>query len=189
MHNETVRIGYQGIEGSYCEKALMEFIHKYKFKDVEIIPLISSYEVAKSLFEHTIDYGVVAIDNTIGGKVIETEEILKNNNFEIVDSTKIRIHHFLFKKKNTLIKNIKRVASHEQAIKQTKNTIEKKFGNLERVFISDTALAAKMLYEDELDDNTVVICSKDAGNKYSLHCIYKNIEDSKSITEFVLLKK
>ena len=80
------------------------------------------------------------------------------------------------------------MASHEQAIKQTRENIRKILGDVTIINADDTALSAKLLSENNYSDNTAIICSQKAGKKYELDCIAKNIEDKESITKFVLLK-
>ena len=184
-----MKIGYQGIEGSNSEKATFKFINVMKLdkESIDLVPLVTSYEVANKLKNNKIDYGVMAIKNSIGGIVKETNNVL-NNSLKCINTIDIEIHHCLFKKKKIDINNIKKIASHEQAILQCKNNINKLFINkeLEFIYIKDTALAAKLLDENELDDEIAIICSKDAGTKYDLDCIYENLEDGKSVTEFGL---
>ena len=119
------KIGYQGIEGSWSHEATFRFIKQMNLKNVKMVPLINSYQVAKELIEGNIDYGVMAINNSIGGIVKETDDALKKNNFINVSSIDLPIHHCLFKKKNVSIDNINKIISHEQAIKQTKQNIKK----------------------------------------------------------------
>ena len=71
-----MKIGYQGIQGSNSEKAAKEFIKKNNLKNVELIPLVNSEQVVRSILEKKIEYGVMAIKNSIAGNVKETETVL-----------------------------------------------------------------------------------------------------------------
>ena len=75
---ETIKIGYQGMEGSNSEKAAKELALKRRFTAVEYVPLISSKGVIDALENGTIDYGVVATKNSQGGEVLESMVALKN---------------------------------------------------------------------------------------------------------------
>ncbi|MBQ2639389.1 MAG: hypothetical protein IJF92_01300 [Bacilli bacterium] len=181
------KIGYQGIKYSNSYYATLEFINKEKLGEIELIDLTTSKNVIDNLISKNIDYAVLAIKNSIVGEVKETKKVL-NNSFKIISKIKIPIHHCLFRKKYVKNENIKYIASHEQAILQTKNNINKMFNNIEYIYTKDTALSAKLLNENKLDKNSAVICPYQAGVKYNLHCIKKNIEDkSDNYTEFVLL--
>ena len=184
-----MKIGYQGISGSNSQQAAYRFIEKLHFDETKLIPLINSERVCTYLLENKIDYGVVAIENSIGGIVTETERVLDNNDLVVVSQELLNIHHCLFKKKGVLNSDIKFIASHVQAIFQTKNSIAKLFSDVEYLEVDDTALAAKLLCEGKLSDNTAVICSKKAGLSYNLECIMENIEDEDdNFTKFLLLK-
>ena len=86
-----------------------------------------------------------------------------------------------YSRKDTLIGEIKYVASHIQAIKQTYKTIKNKFKNIKIVETKDTALAAKMLLEGEIPRDTVIICNKEIGLMYDLEHILEDVSDNKRI--------
>lgn len=186
--NKEYKIGYQGISGSYSETASKMFINNLGLLNIEIIPLVNSYNVFESLLNGKIDFGVMAISNSIGGIVKETNDVLKNTLYTEVSSLELPICHCVFKKKNIKIEQIKYIASHEQAIKQTRKNISKIFSDVKIKYIEDTALAAKLLHENKLDETTAVICSEQVGKKYNLDCIKKDIADGNSITTFILVK-
>ena len=71
------KIGYQGIEGSWAEEATRIFIKKLGLKNTRAIPLINSRTVAKKLIDGDIDYGVMAVKNSIGGTVAETSAAMR----------------------------------------------------------------------------------------------------------------
>ena len=179
-----MKIGYQGIEGSNSEAVAKQF-EKSLHKECVLIPLVNSKNVVDALENNVIDYGVMATYNILGGIVTETKEALKNKNFKLIETIRIPIHHCLFKKKNVDLANIRTIASHEQALKQTNEHIRHLFPNVNTVQIDDTALAAKYLSEDILDNTVAVICRKNAGELFNLDLVYENIEDNTSnYTEF-----
>lgn len=176
---EKIKIGYQGIEGSNSENAATKIATKMKINNVEFIPLIDSANVVNELKADKIDYGVMAIKNSIAGEVIETKKALKNQNIKLVMKEVLPIHHYLFKKKEIDKEKIKVIASHKQALEQTKNNIRKLFLNIKILETQDTALAAKDLNKGILNSDVAVICTKKAGEIYGLDIVYKNIEDNK----------
>ena len=42
-----MKIGYQGIEGSYSHQASLKFIKNLKYEDVQLVPLITSQNVVE----------------------------------------------------------------------------------------------------------------------------------------------
>lgn len=150
--------------------------------------LISSKNVVNALIKEEIDIGVMAIKNNIGGIVNETRAVLNDDLIKIKEID-VDIHHCLFvKHENININQIKFVASHEQALMQTKSNLNIIFKNVKLIKIEDTALGAKRLKNGNLSDNYAVVCSMQAGLDNKLHLIKENIEDRASITTFGLFK-
>ncbi len=185
-----IRIGYQGIDGSNSETAAIKMASHLSLENVELVPLVSSQEVVNELLLGHIQYGVVAFRNNIGGIVSETQEAFASINYEIVMKSKMRIHHSLFVKgPNVDPSTVNKVISHEQALKQCEQYVEVKFPNAKIIRSEDTAISAQQLKDGYYDDQTAVICKKEAGEQRSLFLIDENIEDSESITEFLLIKQ
>ncbi len=172
-------IGYQGMEGSNSEEAAKRFIEKMNFTSLKLIPLVTAENVARELKNKNIDYGVFALENVLGGVVKETEIAMKNQKFNLVCTEKINIHHCIFKKTDINLKSIIGIASHIQALKQTKKNRKELFPDIKEIEVEDTAIAAKYLSQGKLAPNVAVICRKEAGKKYGLELIYENIEDNK----------
>lgn len=187
-----MKIGYQGMENSNSDSAARLFVErneKLRCEDVEYIPLVSSKNVVESLLSGKIDYGVLAIKNNVAGEVEETKEALEGaKKIKIIDSLDMKIHHCVFAlDKDT---KIEAVASHIQALIQTRKNIKRLFGNVQEIEVEDTAIAAKYLREGKLSKNTAVICPKNAGQKYSLTILYENIEDNAdNVTTFILVNR
>lgn len=123
-----MKIGYQGIvdSNSYC--AAMLFIKKNNIKNTQLIPLINSINVVDNLLNNKIDIGICAIYNNTAGIVQETKKALKNKKITILDELIIPINHSLYvKNTNITFDKIKYIASHEQALKQTKIYLNKNF--------------------------------------------------------------
>lgn len=184
----AIKIGYMGLRFSNSEEAALEFAKSNDWTDYELLPLVSSMNVVRSLENGESDFGVVASNNIGAGPVIETELALREkDNIELLQTKVVYIHHCVFVKRKDV--RIRTLASHVQALLQTKNTLEKLYPNTDRLEVEDTALAAKMLSEGLLPDSCAVICKKDAGKFYNLILEHENVEDRKdNLTTFTLLK-
>lgn len=186
-----MKIGYQGEIGSNAESATLKFIKEQGINEneVEIIPLTTSKNVVSYLKRGIIDYGVMAFKNKIAGTVKETYEATKDEYLEFVGTIILPIEHCIFKKKCAEKKEIKKIASHIQALKQTEKWRKEHFPNSEELVVEDTALAARLLHDNIYSDDTAVICRKNAGLMYDLDLIYENIYDEiGNATEFRVLK-
>lgn len=186
-----IRIGYQGEIGSNNEAAAKEFVKNNDWSDgeYELVPLVESRYVVSDLKAEKIDYGIVATHNSVAGTVKETYEAIKNENFEFVATIVLPIHQCLFIKRGVDINKIKYVASHIQALQQTRENRSRIYPNWEEIETNDTASAARDLSEGNFTDEYAVICRKNAGEQYGLILIHENIEDIQdNRTEFRVLK-
>lgn len=186
-----IKIGYQGIVGSNTYKVIDLFLKENQKEKVELIPLISSENVVKNLISKKIDIGVCAISNNTGGEVMETKNAIKNIDIKIIKEIIMPIHHCIYvKNKKVAFKDIKKIASHEQALKQVKNYIKNKFdSNIILLEEEDTAICADKLKNGELDKNTAVIINKETGESRGMFLLEENIEDNKNnSTKFIIFK-
>ena len=63
-----MRIGIQGIPGSFSEIAAKTYFHDGEF---EWVYLETSFNVCDALQNKAVDRGVIALENSIGGMVAE----------------------------------------------------------------------------------------------------------------------
>ena len=63
-------------------------------------------------------YGILPIENSIHGTVIAVYDLMKNYNFHIIKSIKLKINHALMANQGADLSNITEIFSHEQAIGQ-----------------------------------------------------------------------
>lgn len=183
-----MKIGYQGTEGSFSEIATEKLIERENLTNCELVPMASSENVCRGLEEGSIHFGVVAVENSIGGEVFETKKAFQSRKIHQVSSVAIPISQCLFKKTN-LIENdeILFVASHQQALMQCKDTLKRILKNYQLVTVEDTALAAKRLADNVYQDSTAVICSMKAGQINNLVLVQDNIQDSSGNTTYFKL--
>lgn len=180
------KMGYMGIPLSNSENAAQIMAKEYGM-DVEFIPLITSEGVVKALLDGSIDHGVVAVSNVTVGPVIETVKALTLGNIKKIAELGIPIHHCVFVKKKGV--KISAVASHIQALAQTKINVGKLFPGADSIEVDDTALAAEMLADGRLLEDTAVICGMAAGIHNTLVLVKENVEDDKeNMTYFALIE-
>lgn len=187
-----IKIGYQGIEGSYSRYAAEDLAKKIglDLSGVQFIGLVSSCHVVNSLKNKEIEYGVIAIFNTIGGVVSESVELVKCERLIYKSFVNRKINHCLFKKNKSIDnKNIKIIKSHDQALKQCSNSVKSIVPGCEFEQIEDTAIGALRLSDGTYGDDVAVICSRDAGNIHNLELIKENIQDNdNNFTQFHIYK-
>lgn len=157
--------------------------------NTELVPLVNSQRVVYALKTHEVDYGVVAVKNSIGGQVKETFDAIKDEQLELVSTTILDIHHCLFKLANVDAKDLTHVASHIQALKQTRKHRAEACPNLQELEIEDTAIGAQWLASGMLPPSTAVLCRANAGATFGLELIETNLEDEPdNRTEFRMFR-
>ena len=116
QYTTAKRIGCQGVLYSNSHNAALIGFKSMIPDTAELLPLITSSAIAENLYANQIDYGVVAIENSLGGIVGETKNILDTGDFEIIAKTVLPIHHCLFKHPEAELSEIDTIASHIQAL-------------------------------------------------------------------------
>lgn len=185
-----MKLGYMGIPGSFSEVAAHELVKNNGLENVEYVPLVCAANILAELKKGTIDLGVLGVENSTAGPVSEFVETFGDVSYDHIDTYILPIHHCLFKRScDTPMEHLKEVASHPQALTQTRNTRSDNWPQLAEKSIDDTAIGAEWLAKGILPDTTAVICSRIAGESWGLDLIAENIEDSSTNrTTFWLLK-
>jgi prephenate dehydrogenase len=183
-------IGIQGIEGSYCEQACNEMCEAMGIRKYTIKYLIKSHNVLDQLFYGNIDRGVMALENSTAGVVMETIEAMSQHPCKIERIMPIMVRHCLMVRPGVKFEEIKEVHSHIQGLMQCKGTLKKILPDARQVEQEDTALSAKDLSEGKYPKNSAVIASEAAAEKYGLEILRKGVNDLKeNYTDFMMIKR
>lgn len=135
-------IGFQGAHGAYSEMAAKNWNNKWI-----TIPCDSFSEVFEGVKTGLYDYGILPVENTLGGVVGTVNELLMNDHeLKIIGAIEQPIEHCLLYPSANRFRDIRKVYSHSQAISQCKQFLER--NNLEPVQYYDTAGAAKLVSEE-----------------------------------------
>jgi prephenate dehydratase/chorismate mutase/prephenate dehydratase len=182
QNREFQLVGFQGEHGAYSEVA----IKKWRSEFVPI-PCSEFADVFNGVMSEIYDFGVVPVENTLGGVVTPVNELLINTDIFVVGAVELPIHHCLLVLPDTDYREIRVVYSHSQALSQCRGFLKR--NKLESVPYYDTAGAAKMLVE-KAPKASAVIASKFAAEYYNLKIIKENIEDlDTNNTRFLILSK
>jgi len=194
LNRKKIIYGIQGGKGSFNEEAIMFYINKHKIKKSKIKYLYTSEKVLKNLHEGNIDYGLFAIQNAVGGVVEESTQAMVKYKFKIVEKFQILIRHFLMKRKEVDVRQIKTIMAHSQNFLQCKKNLAKKYPNLKQVSgqedLLDTARCAEALTKSKIDKNTAILGPKILAEIYNLEIIDENLQDSRdNLTSFFLVSR
>ena len=86
------RVAIQGGLGAYHGIAAENF---FAGQEVEIIPCITFKDIFKAIEKDPNVVGIMAIENTIAGSLLQNYELLKEHKLPIAGEYKLRISHCL----------------------------------------------------------------------------------------------
>jgi len=178
----TKKISFQGFHGAYHEQAALEI-----YPDEQTIPCETFEETFKCAQDGTADLAIIAIDNTLAGRVADVHRLLPSSGLHIIGETFLPIHHALIGLKGATIEGLTDVHSHIHALPQCTKII-KELG-LKKHVRADTAGSAKDILAMN-DPSQAAIASTLAAKIYGLEVLKENIEDvGHNTTRFIFLSK
>lgn len=179
MENKKQTIGISGGRGSFSEEAAHYYCQKYKIENYDLAYLVSVEKVLSDLEKDGIDLGIFPIENSNGGIVYEAVYAMAKHNFKIERIFEIDIRHNLLVLAGTEKDDIKKIASHPQALKQCRMYLKRNWPNVQLIEWSDTAEAARDLSKGKLDSQTAVIAPYKCAELYNLKILEEGIQDLK----------
>jgi len=175
-------ISFQGVDGAYSQLAVNDF-----FSGAETLPC-KTFEIALNEAESgNVDYAMIPIENSAAGRVADIHRLIPKSNLHINFEHFQKVEHKLLIHPDSKIENIKNILSHEQALAQCSDKIQKLDLNI--LIGADTAGSAKTISDEKILD-TAAIASSLAGKTYGLKVIDENFANSlNNITRFYVMSK
>ena len=184
--SNKVKIGVSGGIGSFSEEAALEYCREAKTQNFELSYLISVENVLTALDKKEVELGVFPLENSNGGVVLEAIYAMAKHIFEIVKLFEIDVRHNLLVLSGIQRNEIKRIVSHDQALKQCRMYLKRKWPGIELKEHQDTAEAAHDLSKGLLPRDSAVICHQRCAELYGLEILEENIQDLKfNFTSFL----
>ncbi len=176
------KISFQGVDGAYSQLAVQDF-----FSGAETLPC-KTFEIALSEAElGNVDYAMIPIENSAAGRVADIHRLIPKSNLHINFEHFQKVEHKLLIHPDSKIENIRNILSHEQALAQCSDKIQKLDLNI--LIGADTAGSAKIISDEKILD-TAAIASSLAGKTYGLKVIDENFANSSNnITRFYVMSK
>ena len=176
-----MKIGIYGTISSYTHQ-VAELIFK---NEVEYNSFFSMQDLLKNTQDKKLDVAVIPIENNLVGRVDSFNLYANKYKIKIVGEFFYNIDHKLIGIKGTTLKDIKKVYSHEMAIKQCDNFLFK--NNFKPISAEDTAYAVEKI-KKENDTTNAAIGSEAAALNHGLEIISSDISNEKfNTTRFVLV--
>ncbi len=190
---QPLRIGFLGPPGSYSHMAAVKhFGSSVEFEDLHEIGGVFT-EVQRG----HVNYGLVPIENSTGGGIVETLDafIDAQVDISICSEVQISVHHSLLA--NCPPKAVKRIHSKPEVFSQCRIWLATQYPQAELVPAASSSRAVKTAAEEfktatsiGAEPGSAAIGSELAGQIYGLKTLFAKIEDNpNNITRFVVISR
>ncbi|WP_457591256.1 prephenate dehydratase [Geoglobus sp.] len=177
----TKKVAVLGPPGSFSEETALRLIGSR-------LPLIYQNKVEdifNAVENGRADYGVVPIENSLQGTVLQTLDALMRHDVEVFAEYESEIRHNLVARRKLSLREIDVVYSHPQAIAQCSEFINNYLPHAEIRYTRTTSEAIEML-----DDRSAAIVSELAAKLHRLQIIKKDIQSLESnTTRFYIIRR
>lgn len=181
---ESVKIAFQGERGAYSELA----IHSLFDDKADALPCRTFREAFDAVARGEARYGVLPVENTLGGTINETLDLLHSHpNLTVVGEKQIRVIHNLIGLPGSSIQGITKVFSHPQGLAQCEDFLTKELAHAEALPFFDTAGAVAHISQLK-NPAYAAIASSVAARYHSMEILKEAIEsDSNNFTRFYVI--
>lgn len=169
----TLAISYLGPEGSYHHAAAQSHFGR----SANYLPATTIGQVIDDVERDRVDYGIVAIENSIEGSVTQTLDRLVNSSATIVGERYLRINHNLISYSE--LHEITKVYSHPQALAQCRGWLEANLPDVPQESSSSTTKAVQLCQEER---TAAAIAGVLASDIFDVPIQVRGIEDMASNT-------
>ena len=178
----SATVACQGTAGAYSG------IATEKLFEISDVTYFKTFEgVFSAVDKGLCEFGVLPIENSSAGSVLEVYDLMKKHNFYIVKSVRVQISHALVGVKGAKVENIKTVYSHPQALSQCSEYL-KKLG-VKVIEAENTAVSAKLVAEKN-DVSIGALCSENSAELYDLAVLEKGVQNAtNNFTRFICISK
>ncbi len=172
-------IAYLGPEFSYSYSAAAKY-----FGATDSLQAVNTIgAVFEEIASGHSDYGVVPIENSTDGRIVDTLTMFIRNPIRICGEVLLPIHHNLLSKCDR--KDIREVYSKPQALSQCRGWLTSHLPEARWVEVASTATAAKIA---TTTPNSAAVASREAGIHHGLDTIAECIEDNQdNVTRFAII--
>lgn len=177
------RVTIQGIAGCYHEAAARAYFGE---EEIETVACATFAEMFDRMALDRSLLGIIAIENTIAGSLLQNHELLRKSNLNIVGEYKLRISHVLAALSGETLDDIREVNSHPMALMQCGEFL-KTHPRMKLVEKDDTAGSAQEIAQHHLTGHAA-ICGRLAAQIYGLNILAEGIETNKrNFTRFLVV--
>lgn len=136
-------VSYWGPQGTYSYMALVQVFGR----STQAEPADSIADVFRSVEQGRADYGIVPIENSVAGVVLETLDAFPVTNVKICDETFVAVSHLLASA-GARLDQVERVYAGPQPAQQCRQWLRANLPNAQVVPVAPTVKAAQMAMDD-----------------------------------------
>ena len=176
-------VACQGVEGSYGQQACDKL-----FASPSLMYFNSFEGVFQAVEQGLCEFGVLPIENSSAGSVLEVYDLMRAHKFSIARSVKLRVSHSLLGKPGMELKNVREVVSHEQALRQCSEFF-KAHPEIKATQVANTAMAAQTVAQSDRT-NLAAIASDNCVDLYDLRVLSDSVMNSdNNYTRFICITR
>src|SRR5437868_6773602 len=166
---KPLKIGFLGPLGTFSHLASVR-----KFgSSVEHVPLADIAAVFEEVVRGHIDYGLVPVENSLHGRVIDTLDAFLNSSAKICAEVRIVVHHNLLAREPW--EKIRTIYSKPEVFSQCRTWLGATAKDRDVQPAASTSHAAELASRNE---GVAAIGTALAGELYGLRTLFENIEDN-----------
>ncbi len=179
----TNRLSYLGPKGTYSEQAAIQYDNSAILVARSTIPL-----AADAINSDAADEAIVPIENSLGGAVVETLDLLiHQSGLLIKNEIALPIRHCLMASPGTERSEIRKIYSHPQSLSQCRQYLSRHFPECQLVASLSNSAAVEEMNGDRY---SAAIAGSRAAALYNANILEENVEDNPTnATRFVVLSK
>jgi len=176
---QPLKIAFLGPEGTFSHQAALRSFGS----SVEYRPMPTIQAIFEEVARKHCALGVVPIENTLGGGVVDTLDCFAHFHVPICDEILLEVHHNLLAK--CAASKVKRIYSRPEVFSQCRKWLSDEFRDAQLVPMDSSARAAQMAARHA---NTAALGSELAGQVHGLRSLFRNVEDTPhNMTRFLVL--
>jgi 3-deoxy-7-phosphoheptulonate synthase len=181
---QPLQIAFQGEHGAYSEQAIrLVFDEQAATK-----PCRSFGDVFESVLKGESRYGMLPMENTLGGTINENLDLLNSYpDITVVGEKQVRIVHNLIGLPGSSIEGIRKVYTHPQGLAQCSAFLAEQLKQAEAIPFFDTAGAVGYIAQLQ-DASCAAIASSAAARYHRMQILREGIEtNSSNFTRFYVI--
>ena len=183
MFPRAAVVACQGVEGAYSQSAADRV-----FPFADIIYRRSFEGVFEAVESGLCRFGVLPIENSTHGSVVQNYDLMRRHRFSIARAVKLHVSHCLLGLPGAKMEEIHTVISHEQAIGQCSAFLSG-LKNVQVRLCENTAVAAKAVLESG-DRGVAAISQESCAALYGLDILRRRLQNTdNNYTRFIVIEK